>query len=125
MKDEDKEKLKNTTNELIQKYSIKNLSFLNIQGVNHRPHILVVGPKTMKWASKHGGIISDDAPCDYPGCELTFKEHKCDTVMFLELTGIADKKKSELMLKELAPIVEKAGVDGFSFVQKDKSCTFA
>jgi hypothetical protein len=104
---------------------IDNFSVLEIQEVNIRPHIPVVGTKTMDYACDKGlGIINGDSPCSYPGCNLAFKEHKGDTVLFFKLTSIVSKEKAEQAFNSLADVLESNKIDGVAFVQENEECVF-
>lgn len=96
-----------------------------IQTVNHKPHVPVVGRKTMKWAHERSSmVIGGDAPCSKRGCHLTLEEHKGDEVMFLKLLEPVEKEVGQNILKEIADNIGEKSVDGFAFISANKDCQF-
>jgi hypothetical protein len=45
--------------------------------------------------------------------------------MALLLSGIVNKDQTQQLLKDIAPDIEAAGIEGYTFVVKDDSCKFS
>lgn len=102
---------------------------LSVQGVNHRPHMYVIGVSHVSFASDHyGGMLGKEAiregerrgkcKCSHPNCNVPFDEHTHDTVVFLQLqknTTQAEMQKATGGAK-FGEKLQEWGVDGATFV---------
>lgn len=97
----------------------------SITNVNHKPHPFMLGLNHITFASdNYEGMIGDACISDknFPecsdfNCNLTYKEHTSDKVLFLKLTKNITNKTASNILKSLTPILEKEIIDGIVFVE--------
>ncbi len=118
-----------TNEELTTKYepivkATRLLQIKEIMGINHRPHMYMVGSKHVVHASDHcGGKLGEETmkaiPCAHPRCGMAYEDHTYDTVMGLELTCDTTGEEVQKALKIIVDgnDMEDDGIDGFIFVE--------
>ncbi len=124
MEDKKIKEIKEKVDEIIKEFGVENLSAHDIREINLKPHMPLIGVKTMNYADKNMGIIDGDAPCSRKGCGLKLKEHKGDVVLFLYLSGVVDKADAERAMVTIEPTLKENKIDGIAFVQENESCVF-
>jgi len=88
---------------------------------NYKPHVPMVGHKTMAWASKrHSATIGSDAPCSHRDCQLTIGQHTSDRVAILHINK--DVKSSEINAAigpgtKFAELLNEHKLDGVAFFE--------
>lgn len=95
----------------------------SITNINHKPHPFMLGSNHIGFASNnYGGILGDACvndkrfpTCSNPGCNLTYKEHTSDKVLFLQLTQNINKDEASEILKSLVDILKQEKIDGIIF----------
>lgn len=95
----------------------------SIQNVNHKPHIFMLGPNHISFASDtYSGILGDACitderfpTCSHPGCSLRYKNHTSDKVLMLSLSRELSKAEAQEALKSL-PLKEN-NIDGVVLVE--------
>ena len=107
------------------------ITLYDITNVNFKPHPYCIGTSHINFANEgyRLGILSEDVieegerlgkvKCAVVGCNLPYKDHKSDRVLFLKVKGeqeLKDVPGLQDYLKELAEIV-KDEIDGFAFVK--------
>lgn len=89
-----------------------------VDNVNHRPHPFMIGPQHFP---KDGGMYldPDQAPCAMSGCNLSYKEHTSDKVLFLELVRNCTNKEAHKVLKSIVDVMKADKIDGVAFIDND------
>lgn len=101
-----------------------------LQGINHKPHPFVLGPKHIEFSSKkHCGIIGEAALADpaFPtcaSCNLSYKEHTSDHALFLQLRNNLRRSEIEEFFTDLGKKLESLGIDGIVFVETPEKFRF-
>ena len=98
----------------------------DITNINHNPHLFMLGPKHISFASdKYGGILGDACindknfpTCSHPGCNLRYQDHKSDRVLSLSLVKNITNVDGSRILKSL-PLLENK-INGIVFVETDE-----
>lgn len=101
---------------------------LAVRDVNHKPHPYVIGPKHIVYASDHfSGMLSEmcikegeaagKCKCAHPGCKLSYDEHSCDRVAFLQLQRDGNDEEAKVLLQKIVTELDKNLIDGFTFVE--------
>jgi len=96
-----------------------------VRGVNHKPHVYMIGAKHVGYASDHHGGRLDERtleaiPCAHPGCRTSYSGHTCDVVMPLKLKRNVTNQEIRSALKGAVDLGMKAdGIDGFVFIKTE------
>ena len=97
------------------------LTLKSIASVNHKPHVYVIGPKHIAYASDHcGGILGKETcekvGCAHPGCNTSYDEHTSETVMFIQLKKDCKNQEINDFLKTMVEDMELNKIDGIVFI---------
>jgi hypothetical protein len=100
-----------------------------VQGVNHKPHPYMIGPRHVGYAADHcSGMLGESAilgaeargiSCAHRHCNLRYDEHTSDFVAFVKFTGDCTQDQMSDWLKSTVPWAEEYGIDGFAFVESE------
>jgi hypothetical protein len=90
---------------------------LDAQTVNHDPHPFVIGAKHLTGKSIY--LDPDAAPCAAPGCNLSYKQHTYDKVLFLQAARDLENKEAAEALDSVKGLMEEHKLDGFVFVESE------
>ena len=123
------------TEELTKKYQEKyfadcNLfTLLEVRAINFDPHPYTIGPKHVAHAAdKYNGILGTETlkevKCALPGCDLSYDDHKYDTVMMLKLKRNATKDETMEFLQTLKDEMINDSIDGFVMVETPEKYRF-
>lgn len=95
----------------------------DVENINYKPHPFVIGCKHVAHAADHYGGVLDETtlkaiPCAHPGCRLSYDEHTCDHVAFIQLKRNATQDEFQGWAQAiLVPWLEKVGLDGIVLVE--------
>lgn len=106
------------------------LNVLKVESVNHKPHLFMIGPRHVRFASDHfGGMLNEQAleaaekagiMCAAPGCNLGYKKHTSDRVMFISLQRHATNKEVQDSLAKASDYMVTNDIDGVTFVETEE-----
>jgi len=108
--------------ELSKKYtdllSNSGASVRSVDHCNYKPHPFMITSKHLA-NSKSMYLDPDAAPCGMKGCNLSYKEHTSDRVLFLSIPN--DKMTDSIRndLKALTTVLEEDGIDGIGLVSSN------
>lgn len=85
----------------------------------------MIGPKHVHHASEHHhGMLGVETlravPCAHPGCRLSYDEHTCDSVAFLQLKKNLTNDEAKIILQGCEPIMKELHIDGFCLVETEE-----
>ena len=100
------------------------ISLEDIHKVNFKPHPFMIGVKHVSYAAEHnGGMLTQDIidkiPCAQKGCNLSSKEHTCDTVLFVKLAKNLTEVELRNELLKLKDSMIANSIDGVAFIESD------
>ena len=103
----------------------KDVAFDSVTRVNHKPHPYMIGPEHVGYASaNHNGMLGQETlekvGCAHPGCNLSYKEHTSDNVMFLKLKKNVSQDYLKALIVPLKEDMEKMKVDGICFIETEE-----
>lgn len=114
-----------TIQEQIQEKLDGNFTVKSIRNVNNNPHPFIIGPKHIGFcADNYGGTLGEICmkdkkfpKCSHPGCNLDYKSHTSDRVLFLQLEKNLNPNKARKLFQSIEQLMKEDKIDGISLVE--------